>query len=73
MRIWLAIMGTATLIIGAGYAMVQQSTRLAADDLPLSTAQSVSNQLMDGANPQDVVPAKAIDLRQQQRLRDSSR
>jgi hypothetical protein len=62
-RIWLAIMGATTLIIGASYAMVQQSTRLSADDLPLATAQTVKNQLDGGANPQDVVSPKSVDLR----------
>lgn len=62
-RIWLAIMGVATLVIGASYAMVQQSTRLAADDLPLTTAQTVRNQLADGTSPQDVLTAKTVDLR----------
>ncbi|MDB5161036.1 MAG: putative rane protein [Candidatus Saccharibacteria bacterium] len=62
-RIWLAIMGSATLIIGASYAMVQQSTRLAANDLPLSTAQLVKKQLEGGANPSDVVPTQTVNLR----------
>jgi hypothetical protein len=62
-RIWLAIMGTATLIIGSSYAMVQQSTRLAADDLPLATATLVKDQLEAGANPADVVTPKPISLR----------
>lgn len=56
-------MGSATLIIGAGYAMVQQSTRLAANDLPLATAQTVKTQLENGANPSDVVSASRINLR----------
>jgi hypothetical protein len=61
-RIWLAIMGTSTLIIGAAYAMVQQSTRLAADDLPLATAQTVKHELEGGAAAVDVVPTVKTDL-----------
>jgi hypothetical protein len=61
-RIWLAIVGTATLLLGASYTMVQQSTRQAADDLPLSTAQSTKRQLEKGAQPQDAVPPIKTDL-----------
>lgn len=63
-RIWLAIVGTATLVIGAAYAMVQQSTRLAADDAPLVMAQSVKKSLEAGSVPSDVVPAQKTDLGQ---------
>jgi len=59
----LAIVGTATLTIGACYTMVQQSTRLAADDLPLATAQTIKVQLENGATPNDTVPAQSINLR----------
>jgi hypothetical protein len=62
-RIWLAIAGTATLIIGAAYVMVQQSTRLAANDAPLALAQTIKNSLENGATPNDVVPAQTINLR----------
>lgn len=55
-RIWLAVVGTATLVLGATYAMTQQSTRLAADDLPLATAQRIHHELDANANPGDVVP-----------------
>lgn len=43
--------------------MVQQSTRLSADDLPLATAQTVKSQLDNGANPQDVIPARTINVK----------
>ena len=62
-RNFLAIVGTATLVIGACYTMVQQSTRLAADDLPLSTAQTIKIQLENGATPNDAVPTQSINLR----------
>lgn len=62
-RLWIALVGTATLLLGAAYTMVQQSTRLAADDLPLQTAESIRYQLSKGATVQDAVPAVKTDLR----------
>jgi hypothetical protein len=62
-RDFLAVVGTATLVIGACYTMVQQSTRLATDDLPLSTAQTIKVELENGATPNDVVPSQSINLR----------
>ena len=61
-RLWLAVIGASTLAIGAAYTMVQQSTRLAANDLPLQTAQNIRHQLANGATPQDVVPSVKTDL-----------
>lgn len=63
LRLWLAIVGAATLIIGSTYAMVQQSTRLSADDLPLTTAQVAKQELQSGSNPKDIVPALKTNLR----------
>lgn len=63
LRLWLAIVGVATLIIGSAYAMVQQSTRLAADDLPLTTAQVAKQELQSGSNPKDIVPALKTNLK----------
>jgi hypothetical protein len=62
-RGWLAMAGTATLVLGAAYAMVQQSTRLSADDLPLSTSQIAKQELQGGSNPKDVVPTLKTNLR----------
>ncbi len=62
-RAWLAIIGSAALILGAAYAMVQQSTRLSADDLPLTTAQVAKQELQNGSNAKDVVPTLKTDLR----------
>ncbi len=62
-RLWLAIVGVATLVLGGAYTMAQQATRLAADDLPLSTAQTVKQELENGAVPADVVPAVKADLK----------
>lgn len=62
-RMWLALAGTATLIIGASYAMVQQSTRLSADDLPLTTSQVAKQELQSGSNAADIVPTLKTDLK----------
>ena len=63
MRQWLALVGAATLILGASYTMVQQSTRLAANDQPISLAQTLTAQLDSGATPNDVVSLQSINLR----------
>lgn len=63
LRVWLAIVGSGTLLLGTAYAMVQQSTRLSADDLPLQTAQTAKHQLEAGAEPTMVVPAVKTELR----------
>lgn len=62
-RLWLAVVGTATLVLAAAYAMVQQSTRLSADTLPLTTAQAARQELQNGSDPKDVVPTLKTDLR----------
>lgn len=59
---WLAVVGVATLVLGANYAMVQQSTRLSADDLPLTTAQVAKQELQAGSSASDVVPTLKTDL-----------
>lgn len=61
-RAWLAIVGSATLVLGASYAMVQQATRLSADDLPLTTSQVAKQELQSGSNPKDVVPSLKTNL-----------
>ena len=61
-RSWLAKMGAATLILGTTYVLVQQSTRLAANDMPISTAQTLSQELADGQAPKDLVPDLKINL-----------
>lgn len=62
-RVWLAIVGTSTLAIGAAYAIAQQSTRLSADDLPLQTAQAIKHQLANNASVTDAVPSTKTDLK----------
>lgn len=61
-RLWLAVVGVATLVLGANYAMVQQSTRLSADDLPLTTAQVAKQELQGGSSASDVVPTLKTNL-----------
>jgi hypothetical protein len=63
LRIWLAIVGASTLVLGASYTMVQQATRLSADDLPLTTAQTIQQELHAGATPNDVIPPLKTDLK----------
>lgn len=62
-RAWIAIVGAATLVLGAAYAMVQQSTRLSADDLPLTTAQVAKQELANNSDAKDVVPTLKTNLR----------
>ncbi len=59
LRLWLAIVGTSTLVLGATYTLVQQSTRLAADDWPLAATQLVSRELAAGDTAGDAVAAVA--------------
>lgn len=61
-RVWLAIVGVATILLVASYTMIQQSTRLAADDLPLATAQTVKHELESESNPANVVSAIKTNL-----------
>lgn len=61
-RLWLLTAGVSILTIGSAYTLVQQSTRLAADDLPLASAQTIQHELTSGAAPKDVVPAVKTDL-----------
>lgn len=56
-RIFLAVIGVSTILLGTSYGLVQQSTRLAVDDLPLASAQTIKYELESGASPADVVPA----------------
>ncbi len=61
-RIFLAVLGTATLVLGASYTMVQQSTRLSANDIPLSLSQTISNELDSGSSPNDVIASQMVNL-----------
>lgn len=42
-RVWLTIIGVFTIIIGGSYTMVQQSTRLSANDQPIALAQQIKS------------------------------
>lgn len=61
-RFFLAIVGMSTLILAAAYTMVQQSTRLSADDQPLSMSQTVKNELEAGSSANDVITGQTINL-----------
>jgi hypothetical protein len=61
-RIWLAVVGASTLVLGAAYTIAQQSARLSADDLPLVAAQNAQKLLESGSEPGDVVPSLKTDL-----------
>ncbi len=66
-RIWLAIVGSGTLILGGAYTMTQQATRQTANDWPNMTAQLVKKQLEAGSAPAEVVASATeapADLRQ---------
>lgn len=63
MRVWLALAAGATIVLGTTYTLIQQSTRLSADDAPLASAQTVKQQLENGASPADVVPTNIVDLK----------
>lgn len=62
-RTWLVVTGASTILLLTSYTLVQQSTRLAANDLPVSTAQTVKKELENGSQPSDVIPAMKTDLR----------
>jgi hypothetical protein len=64
MRIWLAVVGAATLVLGAAYAMNLQSVRRSADDLPFAVSQAAKAQISKGAAPESVVPNANVNIRQ---------
>jgi hypothetical protein len=61
-RIFLAIIGASTLMLGAAYTMVQQSTRLSANDQPEAMAQVVKNELESGSSANDVITGQTVNL-----------
>lgn len=63
LRLWLALAGVTTLVLGGAYAMTQQATRLSADDLPLSAAQTARQELQANSSAKDVIPAIKTNLR----------
>lgn len=63
LRVWLSIVGSATLVLGASYTMLHQSARLNVDDKPLSVVQEAKAKIADDVTPADIVPEEEIDLR----------
>lgn len=61
-RSWLAIVGASTLVLGAGYAMAQQSARLTADQAPLVAAQQTKQLLENGKTANDSIPNNQVNL-----------
>src|SRR3954470_11132108 len=61
-QLWLAILGAATLVLIGSYAMVQQSTRLGANDIPTIEAQNLEQLLKKGTTPEEAVSDNAVDL-----------
>lgn len=55
-RLWFMVVGTATLVLGAAYGLVQQSTRIGATDAPHRTADMAKQLLNKGAQPSAVIP-----------------
>jgi hypothetical protein len=62
-RLWLAIVGSVTLTLGAAYSMGQQSARLAANDAPASLAESSKKLLESGSDPSEVISKQQANLR----------
>lgn len=52
---WLRVVGVATIVLLGAYTLVQQSTRLSANDLPLQTAQIAKGELQAGWSTNDVL------------------
>jgi hypothetical protein len=63
-RLWLAIVGSATLLLGAAYSMVQQEARLSLNDRPVSVTDSAKRLLESGSEPSDVVARQKTNLSQ---------
>lgn len=61
-RIWLAIVGAATIIIGTMYVTAQQINRLDANDLPHIAADAVRESIEKRKNPADIVPTYKVEL-----------
>lgn len=63
LRYWLALVGTAALVLGAAYVMVQQSVRLSLNDAPQAAAQAAAQKIDDDIAPADIVPEEEVNLR----------
>lgn len=51
-RLWLCIVGSALLVLGAAYGMVQQATRLSANDIPRNTGEELRSIANDNKSAQ---------------------
>lgn len=60
-RIWLAIVGAATLIIGLSYTLAQQVTRLSANDAPRNLA-DITRSYAERPNADNIVPSYTTEL-----------
>jgi len=60
--IWIVLSGLLTLGALAGYAVVQQALRTAADHPQVEMARAAAARLSAGASPQSVVPSSPIDI-----------
>nr|AIA16479.1 Unknown Function [uncultured bacterium] len=71
-RVWLAIVGTGTLILLVAFAMAQQGSRLGAEDAPLALSASIATHLDSGSAPQSSIPSGASDTQLFAMITDSS-
>jgi hypothetical protein len=62
-RLWLAIVGAATIVLGAAYLMVQQEARLSANEGPTAAAESAKSQLQSGKTPAVIVGLDKTDVK----------
>jgi hypothetical protein len=62
-RLWLAIVGGATIVLGAAYSMVQQEARLSANEAPTAAAESAKSQLQSGKSPAVIVGFDKTDVK----------
>jgi hypothetical protein len=62
-RLWLAVAGASTLVLGAAYSMVQQEARLSANVGPITTAESAKHLLESGSRPEKVIVGQKANLR----------
>lgn len=55
-RLWLTLVGVVSIIALMSYAVVQQSTRLDANNLPIQMSDTIAAKLSSGSSPADVIP-----------------
>lgn len=62
-RIWLAVVGSALIVLGTAYVLVQQSNRLGAYDQPVALNQIVRHRLDNGVSSTAAVLTQPASLR----------